>query len=35
MYYTYVLLSQKDKKMYTGYTTDLKLRSTLLNGFQI
>jgi len=26
MYYTYVLLSLKDKKMYTGYTKDLKLR---------
>lgn len=26
MYYTYVLLSLKDKKFYTGYTKDLKLR---------
>lgn len=26
MYYTYVLLSIKDKKLYTGYTNDLKLR---------
>ena len=26
MYYTYVLLSMKDMKFYTGYTKDLKLR---------
>lgn len=26
MYYTYVLLSQKDDKFYTGYTNDLKGR---------
>jgi putative endonuclease len=26
MYYTYVLKSQKDNKMYTGFTKDLKLR---------
>ncbi len=26
MYYTYVLKSKKDDKMYTGYTKDLKLR---------
>lgn len=26
MYYTYVLESLKDKKKYTGYTKDLKLR---------
>jgi putative endonuclease len=25
-YYTYVLLSEKDNKYYTGYTKDLKLR---------
>ena len=25
-YYTYVLLSQKDGKCYTGFTTDLKRR---------
>jgi len=25
-YYTYVLQSEKDKKYYTGYTKDLKLR---------
>ena len=25
-YYTYVLKSKKDLKMYTGYTKDLKLR---------
>lgn len=26
MFYTYVLLSEKDDKHYTGYTSDLKLR---------
>ncbi len=26
MFYTYVLLSQKDDKLYVGYTPDLKLR---------
>ena len=26
MYYTYVLFSHKDHKLYTGYTKDLKLR---------
>ncbi len=26
MYFTYVLQSEKDGKMYTGYTKDLKLR---------
>ncbi|NOU62352.1 GIY-YIG nuclease family protein [Marinifilum caeruleilacunae] len=26
MYYTYVLFSQKDKKLYVGYTKNLKLR---------
>jgi len=26
MYYTYVLLSEQDKKMYTGFTHDLKQR---------
>ncbi len=26
MYYTYVLQSEKDKKFYTGYTKNLKLR---------
>jgi len=26
MFYTYVLKSKKDKKFYTGYTRDLKLR---------
>jgi len=25
-YYTYVLKSDKDKKLYTGYTSNLKLR---------
>jgi len=26
MYYTYILKSSKDKKFYTGYTKNLKLR---------
>lgn len=26
MYYTYVLISNKDKKLYIGYTKNLKLR---------
>ncbi len=26
MYYTYVLISEKDGKQYVGYTRDLKLR---------
>ncbi len=26
MFYTYILQSQKDKRFYTGYTKDLKLR---------
>lgn len=26
MYYVYILKSSKDKKFYTGYTKDLKLR---------
>ena len=26
VYYTYVLISRKDNKMYTGYTKNLKLR---------
>jgi len=26
MYYTYVLLGEKDNKLYTGYTQDLNLR---------
>ena len=26
MFYTYVLLSEKDNKLYTGFTEDLKLR---------
>lgn len=25
-YYTYVLRSEKDRKLYTGYTKDIKLR---------
>jgi len=31
MYYTYVLLSERDGKFYTGYTRDLKLRFELHN----
>jgi putative endonuclease len=26
MFYTYILFSEKDNKMYTGYTNNLKLR---------
>ena len=29
VYYTYVLLSKKDGKFYTGYTQDLKVRFEL------
>lgn len=29
MYYTYILLSKKDNKMYTGYTNDLQKRFKL------
>jgi predicted GIY-YIG superfamily endonuclease len=29
-YYVYILLSNKDKKFYTGYTNNLKLRFELL-----
>ena len=28
MYYVYVLFSKKDKRLYTGYTNDLKRRLT-------
>lgn len=28
-YYIYILFSQKDKKLYIGFTTDLKARLTL------
>ncbi len=31
-YYTYVLKSDKDEKLYTGYTKNLKLRPALLNN---
>ncbi|MCX6763565.1 MAG: GIY-YIG nuclease family protein [Candidatus Moranbacteria bacterium] len=31
MYYVYILHSEKDKKRYTGYTKNLKLRLALLN----
>jgi len=30
-YYTYILKSLKDRKFYTGYTENLKLRPALLN----
>jgi len=29
MYYIYILRSKKDKKFYTGYTNNLKLRFEL------
>ncbi len=35
MYYTYVLLSNKDDKLYTGYTKDLKLRFKQHNNGQV
>jgi len=35
MYYTYVLLSKKDDKLYTGYTKDLKLRFKQHNNGQV
>ena len=35
MYYTYVLLSIKDGKFYTGYTQDLKVRFELHNKGKI
>ncbi len=36
MYYTYVLLSTKEKKMYLGFTQDLKTRMELhRRGFMI
>jgi len=34
-YYIYVLQSKKDKKFYTGYTNNLKLRFELLCLTQI
>lgn len=34
MFYTYILFSEKDKKLYTGYTPDLKQRiEKHQNGF--
>ena len=34
MYYTYVLYSKKDKKLYTGFSTNLKIRvERHLNGY--
>ncbi len=35
MFYTYVLRSKKDNKMYTGYTKDLKLRFEQHNKGQV
>lgn len=36
MYYTYVLLSKKDSKLYIGYTPDLRLRlQKHNNGFVV
>ena len=35
MYYTYVLLSTKDNKFYTGYTKNLKLRFELHQKGQV
>ena len=35
MYYTYVLMSEKDKKQYVGYTKDLKLRFEQHNKGQV
>jgi len=32
MYYTYVLLSEKDGRMYTGYTSDLRKRIAAHNA---
>ena len=35
MYFTYVLLSEKDGKFYMGYTQDLKLRIESHNAGQV
>ena len=35
MYYIYILMSMKDKKLYTGYTNDLKVRLRLHNQGKI
>ena len=35
MHYTYVLLSQKDKKFYVGYTADLRKRVLAHNSGRI
>lgn len=35
MFYTYVLLSKKDGKFYTGYTQDLKVRFEQHNKGQV
>jgi predicted GIY-YIG superfamily endonuclease len=35
MFYTYVLLSEKDSKFYTGFTEDLKLRLKEIKGEQL
>ncbi len=35
MYFVYILRSRKDKKLYTGYTNDLKKRFKLHNAGKI
>ena len=35
MYYTYILESEKDKRFYTGYTSDLKKRITEHNSKKV
>ena len=35
MYYTYVLLSKKDNKLYTGFTSNLNLRFEQHNKGQV
>lgn len=35
VFYVYVLRSEKDKKMYTGYTKDLKLRLNCHNSGKV
>jgi len=35
MYYVYVLRSEKDRKLYVGYTKDLKVRIKMHNGGKV
>jgi len=35
MYYTYILKSKKDDKLYVGYTKDLKNRTLLYNNGKV